>query len=62
MLIEVFVRNVYGNPTIYPANDAARTIAELAGTKTLNNRQLSLAQSLGHVVLTVADPKNAVNI
>jgi hypothetical protein len=48
LLIEV--RNVYGNEMIYPANDAARTFASIAGTKTLKRDTLKKAQSLGFTV------------
>ena len=48
LLIEV--RSVYGNEMIYPANDAARTFAKIAGTKTLKRDTLKAAQSLGFTI------------
>jgi hypothetical protein len=48
--IIIEVKNVYGNETIYPVNDAAKVLAEIAGTKTLTRRTLKLAQQLGYVV------------
>lgn len=54
MEIEVTVRNVYGNELIYPVNDAAKTLAEIAGTKTLKPDTLSLARKLGHMVVEVS--------
>lgn len=50
MNILVRVKSVYGNTTIYPANEAAQTLADLAGTKTLTPRALRLARKLGHDV------------
>lgn len=51
MNIEVIVRTVYGAPNIYPANHAAETLAQLAGTKTLSSRVLELARDLGHKIV-----------
>lgn len=57
MRIEVEVRSVYGVPKVYPANDAARTLAALAGTETLTARTLDLAKQLGHSVHEVVKPR-----
>lgn len=54
--IEVFVRSVYGVQAIYPANAEARTLAEIAGTKTIKGSVLAKAQGLGLAVKFVADP------
>lgn len=53
MEIHVQVRNKYGKPLIYPVNQAACDLAELAGTVTLAPRVLRLAQKLGHAVVEV---------
>lgn len=50
MKIQVTIKSVYGTDTIYPANDAARTLAMIAGTKTLTLRTLKQAKQLGHSV------------
>jgi len=50
MEIIVTVRNVYGNELVYPVNDAAKALAEIAGTKTLSHHALCLAERLGHTV------------
>jgi hypothetical protein len=34
-LIEIEVRSVYGNDLIYPVNEAAKVLANIAGKKTL---------------------------
>lgn len=48
----VTVRNVYGVNKIYPANDVAQVLADIAGTKTLERRVIKLADKLG--IVTVA--------
>lgn len=53
MRIEVIVRSVYGAPKVYPHNEAAKTLAQLAGTETLTRRTLELAKQLGHTVYEV---------
>lgn len=50
MKLEVEIRAVYGTPKIYPVNDAARALAQIAGTETLSARTLDLAKKLGHSV------------
>jgi hypothetical protein len=54
-VIEVSVRNVYGRPTIYPANGAAERLANISGTKTLSAKNLVDAAELGLVVEYVGD-------
>ena len=51
--IEITVRKVYGVPTIYPANDQAKLLAKIAGTKTLTNASLALAEQMGFSIVTV---------
>lgn len=57
MELQVIVRAVYGKDCIYPANDAARALAEIAGTVTLLPHTLTLARTLGHTVVEVQAPK-----
>lgn len=45
--ILVEYRKVYGNVLIYPANLNAELLAELAGRKTLSERDLQIAERLG---------------
>ena len=54
-VIQVFYRDVYGRQTIYPANDVALTLAQIAGTKTLSLTTISLALRLGLVVDVVQE-------
>jgi len=44
----VTIKQVYGNETIYPANDTAQVFADLIGTKTLSRSKLGLIQALGY--------------
>lgn len=43
----VKVKNVYGNATVYPANENAEFFAAIAGTKTLSTIVLAYARRLG---------------
>lgn len=52
-VIEFEVRAVYGRNTIYPVNDAAKLLAEIAGTKTLTSKVLVLAKRLGFCIVEV---------
>ena len=51
MNIYVSERNVYGNATIYPACDKAKTFANIAGTKTLTSETIAEIKNLGYDVL-----------
>lgn len=55
-VLQVQVRNNYGAPAIYPANEAARLFADIAGTKTLKPDTLAKAKRLGYRVEQVPDP------
>lgn len=48
--IVVTVKEVYGVAQVYPANEAARLLAQIAGTKTLTRQTLALAKRMGFVV------------
>lgn len=52
-IIEVEVKSVYGNTLIYPANDAARVLARIAGKKTLSVADLQNAGLLGLEVVEI---------
>lgn len=55
-VLRVTVRSNYGAPAIYPANDAARIFAAIAGTKTILLDTLSKAKKLGYQIEQVEDP------
>ncbi len=56
MQVEIIVRSNYGTPQIYPANDAGRLFAQIAGTRTLTLHTLSKAKELGYQIVHVPDP------
>lgn len=58
-VIAVEVREIYGVPKAYPKNDAAKVLAEIAGTTTLTQRTLDLAKRLGFSVVDVSVSKIA---
>ena len=50
LMITVEVRSVYGRDTIYPADDAARAFARIAGTTTLTVPVLKEIIGLGYEI------------
>jgi hypothetical protein len=48
--IQIQIKNVYGNETIYPVCAHARFLAAMAGTKTLTLEKLRLIQAAGYRV------------
>jgi hypothetical protein len=52
-VIEVEVRTIYGAPVIYPVSNSAKVLAQIAGTKTLSQRNLELARDLGLRIVDV---------
>lgn len=52
-LIKIEVRNVYGNETIYPHCEAAKSFANIAGTKTLTIHTLRNVAALGFSIAVV---------
>lgn len=53
--IQVFIRSVYGNELIYPANPPAKALAQLTRKKTLDRVDLELARDLGCTLEYVPD-------
>ena len=47
MIAQVEIREVYGTKTIYPLNEQAQLLAQIAGTKTLTAQTVKLAKLLG---------------
>ena len=56
-VIQIQVKNVYGVTQAYPANEPAKLLAQIAGTKTLKSETLSLATRLGMLVEQVPQPQ-----
>lgn len=52
-LLQIERHNIYGQMVSYPANDVARTFAQIAGTKTLKPSTLEAAEKLGFVIQQV---------
>lgn len=52
-IIEVEVKSVYGNTLVYPANEAAKALARIAGKKTLSVADLQNAGQLGLEVVEI---------
>lgn len=50
MKITIEVKNVYGNEAIYPACEASRLFASIAGTRTLTRHALRDIKALGYAV------------
>lgn len=43
MKLSILIKNVYGNTLYYPFNDAARSLAGIAGKKTFSPKDLQIA-------------------
>lgn len=54
MKIQITIRNVYGNEQAYPVCEAAKTFAEIAGSKTLTQNTLRKIQRLGYEIEVLA--------
>lgn len=48
--LRVRLREVYGKPLVYPVNEQAKLLAELAGSKTLTSHTMTLARRMGFTV------------
>lgn len=53
MKIQIEIRNVYGNETVYPVCRHAKFLAAIAGMKTLTVEKLRLIQANGYEVEVV---------
>lgn len=59
MVVQIQIRNVYGKPTYYPANEAAQLFADIAETKTLSKGDLTKIKQLGFSIEYVDAYANA---
>ena len=50
MSITVTIKSNYGQEAIYPACEASKVFAALAGTKTLTRKDIDLIKQLGYSV------------
>lgn len=53
LTVQIQIRNVYGEEKAYPANDQARCIAAIAGTKTLTRHSLVYVLAMGATIIEV---------
>jgi hypothetical protein len=51
MIVQIQIRNVYGEEKAYPKNHAAQCLADIAGTKTLTHHTLRQALSMGCTIV-----------
>jgi hypothetical protein len=59
MKISVETKSVYGQIKVYPACPFSATFAEIAGTKTLSERNLRSIRKLGYAVIDVTPSRIA---
>lgn len=57
MELTYFVRHVYGRPLLYPVNEPAHVLCEIAGKKTLDQSLLFQAARLGFKTTEVRDER-----
>ena len=48
--IEVRIKQVWGNDTIYPVCESAHTFADLLNQRTLTNRDIASIKKLGYTI------------
>ncbi len=57
MVIQVKIKNVYGNETIYPVCDKAKIFARMVGQKSLTMTEIQNIKALGYTVQVVQEVK-----
>ena len=64
-IAQIEIREVYGNKTVYPINDTAKYLAQLAGTKTLTTGTINTAKNMGFtfevITPTLSNMGNLIN-
>ena len=58
--VTVSVRRIYGLPVIYPACEASRLFADIAGTKTLTRAAVAKIKDLGYAVTVKQDEPQTI--
>ena len=51
MTLQITTKNVYGNPTMYPANETAKQFAELLGKKTFSLLDIDRIKRMGYEII-----------
>lgn len=62
MTIQIQIRNVYGNDTVYPICAHAKFLAAMAGTKTLTMDKLQMIKANGYNIEVVSNAGMLVGI
>ncbi len=60
MTIQVEIKNIYGNETVYPVCEHAKLLAKLAGHKTLTSYDVQVIKQLGYTVEVVSAHKGTL--
>lgn len=60
MKAQIEIKNIYGNETVYPVNDTAKLLCEMAGTKTFTPKTISVARKLGYEFEVIQSSINAL--
>ncbi len=55
MSIQVTIRNVYGNQTIYPSCEKAKVFAKMLGQTTLTGDDIQYIKAIGFEIEVVAE-------
>lgn len=55
MDIQVFIKHVYGNETIYPKCEKAKELCRIAGLKTFTPMLISLVKAMDVRILVVSE-------
>lgn len=55
MVIQVQIKNVYGEERIYPVSPEAKVFAEMLGQTTLTRQNVAKIKQLGYTVAVVTD-------
>ena len=53
MIVQISIRNVYGEEKAYPVNNAAACFARIAGTKTLTRTTLLNVLAMGCTIVEI---------
>ena len=55
MKLQVMIKNVYGNQTIYPVCDVSKQLCKINGTKTFTNTIIQTVRLLGWTIEQVTE-------
>ena len=57
-IVQVVLKNVYGNELVYPANEVAHKFAALLNVKSFNRHQIESIKALGYEFVQVSAPSS----